>query len=79
MAARLRAEASWARLLQKILEVDPLLCPRCGGALHVIGVITEPEVIDRIVTHVEAGGGDDPFEPRGPPPETSAAKPAIVH
>jgi hypothetical protein len=55
--------------LRKILEVDPLLCPRCGGELIAIAVITEPTVIDRIVTHIEAGGGDDPFESRGPPPE----------
>jgi hypothetical protein len=70
--------ASWARLLRKLLEVDALLCPRCGGELEVIAVVTDPEVVDKIVTHVEAGGGDDPFEPRGPPPEASTAEPAIV-
>ena len=25
-----RLNRSWARLIQKIYEVDPLLCPRCG-------------------------------------------------
>ena len=49
------------------------------GELKVIAVINEPRVIDRIVTHIEAGGGDDPFEPRGPPPEPSSADPASVH
>ena len=37
------------------------------------------EVIDRIVTHIEAGGGDDPFEPRGPPPRASNGHPPAVH
>ena len=34
--------ASWARLLRKLFEVDPLLCPRCGDALAIVAVITEP-------------------------------------
>jgi hypothetical protein len=33
---------SWARLIQKVYEVDPLLCPKCGHELKVIAVITEP-------------------------------------
>ncbi len=71
--------ASWARLLRRILEVDPMLCPRCGGVLQVVAVITEPEVVHRIVTHIQAGGGDDPFEPRGPPPDHPTYEPATVH
>ena len=27
---------SWARLIQKIYEVDPLICPRCGGEMRII-------------------------------------------
>ena len=27
---------SWARLIQKIYEVDPLVCPRCGGKMRII-------------------------------------------
>ncbi len=34
-------------------------------------VTTEPEVIDRILSHVRPTGGRDPFEGRAPP-ETSA-------
>ena len=43
------------RLLRRILEVDPLLCPRCGVRLQVISVITEPRVVDRILAHVREG------------------------
>ena len=27
---------NWARLIQKIYEVDPLVCPKCQGAMRVI-------------------------------------------
>jgi hypothetical protein len=59
--------ASWARLLRRILEVDPLLCPACGIEMKVISVITEPQVVDKILRHIARGGGRDPFEERAPP------------
>jgi len=40
-------KASWARLLRKLLEIDPLLCPRCRVELRVVSVITEPAIVDR--------------------------------
>ena len=27
---------SWSRLLKKIYEVDPLICPKCGGNMRII-------------------------------------------
>ena len=38
-AARLR----WAELLRLIYEVDPLVCPRCGGPMRVVALIKGPE------------------------------------
>ena len=29
---------SWARLIQKIYEVDPLLCTRCGKKMKIIAI-----------------------------------------
>ena len=40
---------SWARLIQKVYEVDPLICPKCGHALKVIAVITEPHEVRKIL------------------------------
>ena len=37
-----RSRASWARLLRRILEVDPLLCSRCGIEMTIVSVITDP-------------------------------------
>ena len=58
---------SWARLLRKILEVDPLLCPQCQVEMKIVSVITDPMVVDAILRHVEEGGGHDPHAPRAPP------------
>ncbi len=58
---------SWARLLRKLLEVDPLLCPKCGVEMRIVAVITDPQVIDRILGHLAERGGDDPFDARAPP------------
>jgi len=61
---------SWARLLRKIFEVDPLLCPQCGVEMQIVSVIEDAPVIDRILGHLGRIGGNDPHEgaaQRGPP------------
>jgi len=64
--------ASWARLLRKIFEVDPLLCT-CGAQMKIVSFITEPRVVDRILRHLasEACKARDPFDPRAPPAAAS--------
>jgi hypothetical protein len=37
---------NWARLMRKILEVDPLLCARCGATMKVIAGITDAATVD---------------------------------
>jgi hypothetical protein len=61
---------SWARLIKRIYEVDPLLCPSCGGAMKVIAFITEHEVVDAILRHLERG---EAKEARGPPRRSELA------
>ena len=61
---------SWARLLRKIFEVDPLLCPQCNVEMRLVAVIQTPTVIDTILGHLQRIGGNDPHEgtaQRGPP------------
>jgi transposase len=33
---------AWARLLSKVYEIDPLVCPKCGAEMKVIAVIENP-------------------------------------
>jgi hypothetical protein len=66
------AKAAWARLIRKVYEVDPLLCPRCGESMRVIALIDDPAVVKSIVPHLALR--DPQFknaEQRAPP--TSAA------
>lgn len=43
---------NWARLIQKIYEVDPLVCPKCSGTMKVIAFIERPDVIKKILKHL---------------------------
>jgi hypothetical protein len=43
---------SWARLIKRVYEVDPLLCPSCGSEMKVIAFITEHDVVDAILRHL---------------------------
>jgi hypothetical protein len=69
-----RCKANWARLIQKVYEVDPLQCPNCGTAMRIIALIDEPAVIERILRHLKAWdpgpatihpAGRDPPWPQG--------------
>ena len=40
---------NWARLIQKIYEVDPLTCPKCWGSMRIISFIEDREVIKTIL------------------------------
>jgi hypothetical protein len=43
---------NWARLIQKIYEVDPLKCPKCQGSIRVIAFIEDEDVIKKILKHL---------------------------
>ena len=43
---------NWARLIQKIYETDPLICPKCKGEMKVIAFIEQQSVIRKMLTHL---------------------------
>jgi hypothetical protein len=43
---------NWARLIQKIYEVDPLTCPKCRGIMRIISFIENREIIKAILKHL---------------------------
>ncbi|GAH18810.1 unnamed protein product, partial [marine sediment metagenome] len=43
---------SWARLMRKIYEVDPLICPRCGGDMRIIAFIEDYKVVKKILDYL---------------------------
>ena len=71
------AAPRWAALVQRVYEVDPLLCPRCGGVMRVISFIEarQRDVIEKILRH--CGLWEGPLRTlaaaRGPPGGRPAA------
>jgi hypothetical protein len=61
---------SWARLIKKIYEVDPLTCPKCKGQMRIIAFIEDYKVIRKILDWL---GIDETRRDRPPPKRLQAA------
>ena len=62
------ANKSWARLIKKIYEVDPLVCPKCGGNMRIIAFIEDYNMVKKILDYL----GIYEFKRDRPPPRTLA-------
>ena len=49
---RRRARLTWAALIKKVYEIDPLLCPFCGSQMKIIAFITDYPTVRRILEHI---------------------------
>lgn len=59
---------AWAKLLARIAERFPLVCPACGGDIRLIAFIIDPGPIRKILAHVGEPVEPPPVSPaRGPP------------
>jgi hypothetical protein len=43
------SKRSWARLIQKVYKVHPLICPKCGHEMRVIAIITDSYEVNKIL------------------------------
>ncbi len=52
-AAASRSSQTWAMLIKRVYEVDPLSCPQCGGQMKVVAFIEPPQgkVVEKILRH----------------------------
>jgi hypothetical protein len=48
-----RRRRSWARLIKKVCEADPLVCPRCCAPLKILSLIGDGAVIEKILRHLK--------------------------
>jgi len=46
------ANKSWARLIKKIYEVDPLVCPKCKGQMRIIAFIEDYKIVKKILDYL---------------------------
>lgn len=63
---------NWARRLTRVFGIVIEDCARCGGKLKIIASIQEPEVIAKILAHLEKAAPDQfqrelPLGVRAPP------------
>jgi len=57
-----------ARLMQKIYEVDPLICPECGGKMRIIAFIEDYKIVKKILNWLSI----NEFKRDRPPPKRLA-------
>ena len=62
-----RAPMSWMQRLKRVFAIDIEMCPQCGGRLRVIACIEDPQVIARILGHVQARDEHAAQAARAPP------------
>ena len=55
-----KSKASWARLIAKIYEVDPMICDKCGSEMKVISIIIDSYEIKKILKHLVKSGKAPP-------------------
>jgi hypothetical protein len=53
----------WAEMIKKVYEIDPLICPKCGGIMRIVSFIEDHKVIDKIIKHLNLT-----FKAARPPP-----------
>jgi len=54
-------------MIRKVYEVDPMVCPECGGTMKVISFLTDYAAVDRIIDHLKLTFVAE----RPPPPHTA--------
>ena len=60
-------------MIRKVYEVDPLVCPECGGWMKIIAFITDYSVVDRIINHLKLR-----FIADKPPPPRIASQEVLM-
>jgi hypothetical protein len=44
---------NWAQRLKRVFDIDVESCDQCGGATKVIACIEDPDVIKKILNHLD--------------------------
>ncbi len=62
---------SWARLIQKIYNVNPLVCSKCLGSMKIISFIEDEQLVKKSLKHLDLWDvrRKPPARAHGPPTE----------
>ena len=45
---------TWAQRLKRVFNIDVEICSNCGGAMKIIACIEDPDVIQKILAHLDS-------------------------
>jgi len=60
-------------MIKKVYQIDPLICPQCGGRMTIISFIEDHKVIDKIIAHLKLT-----FHAERPPPPQIVQKELLM-
>ncbi len=67
------AKRARARLIKQAYEFDPLVCPLCVGPMRILAFIEQPEIVEKILTHLQSWPAPAHSPPAGVPVATLPA------
>jgi len=47
-----KASSSWASLIKRVYEVDPLVCDKCGGAMKIVAFLQQEREINKLLENL---------------------------
>ena len=51
-----KASKSWAALIRRVFEIEPLICPRCASPMRIKSFITDTKEVKRLLDHLGIPG-----------------------
>jgi hypothetical protein len=63
----------WATLMSRVLKLDVLACPRCGGRMRIVAAINPPDAIRKILAHLGLPTRAPPIAPAVSDPDMAYA------
>jgi hypothetical protein len=76
---RRKSRMTWAALIKAVYEVNPLKCPKCGGAMRIVSFIEkrQSDVVEKILRHCGLWKEAPPRAPPEPVHNDTVEEPAL--
>jgi hypothetical protein len=64
-----KASKTWASLIKRVFEVDPLICPKCSSTMRIVSFITDSNEVNRLLKNlgIPAWTTPEPIKSNAPP------------
>ena len=65
--SHVKASRTWAALIKRVFEVDPIACPRCGDSMKLKAFVTDSHELTRLLDNLKFEPWKAPQKMNGPP------------